>query len=72
MMSIHWHFPFHRQKKPVWYRVRLIAAAVGVILMWYGVWELLYTIPIIGQPLIALILGLAILIASGLFYDRIS
>lgn len=71
---MHWQLPRlrFRRKKEGLQRIRLIGAFIGVIFIWYGVWELLYSIPFLNHPVTALVLGLTILVTSGFFYDKMS
>lgn len=45
-------------------------AAVGVIFLWKGLWDGLYEIPYIGNPFVALFIGLAILTFSGIIFSE--
>lgn len=42
--------------------------AVGVILVWKGLWEGVYEIPYVGYPWVALCIGLFMLTFSGLIF----
>jgi len=72
-MKINWKigWPF-RKKRDKYKKFRLVVAGVGIILVWYGVWEYLYSVPFINNPLAALSLGLILLTASGLFFEEIA
>lgn len=43
----------------------------AVNLIWYGMWEIVSTLPVLKNPIIALIMGAIILIASGYFYENL-
>ena len=43
----------------------------SINLLWYGMWEIISRLPIISNPIIALISGAIILIASGFFYENL-
>lgn len=43
-------------------------AAIGVIFVWKGLWEGIYEIPYIGDPWVALFIGLTMLTFSGLIF----
>lgn len=44
--------------------------AMGIIFVWKGLWEGLYEIPYIGDPWVALFLGLSMLTFSGLIFKE--
>jgi hypothetical protein len=43
----------------------------AINLLWYGIWEIVSTIPILSNPYVAIILGGIILIGSGYFYENL-
>ena len=43
----------------------------GINLVWYGMWMIISDIPVLNNPVIALILGVIILIATGFFYENL-
>ena len=47
-----------------------LAAAVGVIFVWKGLWEGLYEIPYFGDPWVALFVGLTMITLSGLIFKE--
>ncbi|MFH1395912.1 MAG: RNA repair domain-containing protein [archaeon] len=47
-----------------------LLAAVGVIFVWKGLWEGLYEIPYLGDPWVALFVGLAMLTFSGIIFKE--
>jgi len=42
-------------------------AGVGLIIFWYGIWEGLRLIPIIGNPLVAVLLGGVMVLVCGAY-----
>ena len=44
--------------------------AIGIILVWKGLWEGLYEIPVLGDPWVALFVGFALLTFSGLIFKE--
>ena len=42
----------------------------GINLVWYGMWTIISELPILKDPVISLILGAIILIATGYFYEN--
>ena len=47
-----------------------ILGVLGVVLFWAGTWDGLGTLPYLEHPLISLIVGLSILILSGLIFKE--
>ncbi|MBI4983372.1 DUF504 domain-containing protein [Candidatus Woesearchaeota archaeon] len=47
-----------------------LLAAIGVILVWKGLWEGLYEIPYLGDPWVALFIGFATLTFSGIIFKE--
>lgn len=47
-----------------------LAAAIGVIFVWKGLWEGLYEIPYFGDSWVALFIGLTMLTFSGLIFKE--
>ena len=45
---------------------------LGVVLVWYGVWDIVGVIPILKNPYVAVVVGVAILVLTGTFYKKIS
>ncbi len=45
-------------------------AAVAVIFLWKGLWDGIYEIPYLGNPFVALFVGLAILTFSGIIFSE--
>ena len=45
-----------------------LVIALGIILVWKGLWEGLYEIPYIGNSWVALFIGFALLTFSGLIF----
>ena len=45
-----------------------LLAAMGIIFVWKGLWEGLYEIPYLGDPWVALFVGLTMLTLSGLIF----
>lgn len=43
---------------------------VGLVLLWYGVWDIISIIPIIKNPYIASGIGLFLLLVTGVYYDK--
>ena len=41
----------------------------GINLFWYGMWMIVSDIPLLNNPIVALIAGGVILIATGYFYE---
>lgn len=42
----------------------------AINLLWYGMWTIISELPILKNPVIAVIIGAIILIASGYFYEN--
>ncbi|MBU0460011.1 MAG: DUF504 domain-containing protein [Nanoarchaeota archaeon] len=47
-----------------------ILMAIGIILVWKGLWEGLYEVPYLGNPWVALFIGFALLTFSGLIFKE--
>ncbi len=47
-----------------------ILAALGVILVWKGLWEGWYEVPVIGNEWVALFIGFALLTFSGVIFKE--
>lgn len=45
-----------------------LIGVVGVILIWRGVWTIVDTLPYANDPLFSLILGLLLVVISGIFF----
>ena len=45
---------------------------LGVVLIWYGVWDIVGVIPILKNPYVAAITGIIILALTGTFYKKLS
>lgn len=43
----------------------------AINLLWYGMWEIVSTLPILSNPYLALIIGGIILIGTGYFYENL-
>lgn len=41
---------------------------IGFVLIWYGVWTIISSIPILDNPYIATGLGMILLLATGMYY----
>jgi len=44
---------------------------VGVILVWRGIWSLFDQTPIVSNPIVSLLLGLLLVLFSGIFFKLI-
>ena len=42
----------------------------AINLLWYGMWTIVSDIPILSNPVVALVLGAIILISTGYFYEN--
>lgn len=42
-------------------------AGVGLIVFWYGIWEGLRLIPVLGHPLVAILVGAAMVLVCGAY-----
>jgi len=47
-----------------------LVTAIGVILVWKGLWEGLYEIPYVGEPWVALFIGFTMLTFSGVIFKE--
>jgi len=45
---------------------------LGVVLIWYGVWDIVGVIPILKNPYVAAMVGIVILALTGTFYKKLS
>ena len=45
---------------------------LGVVLIWYGVWDIVGVIPILKNPYVAAMTGIIILALTGTFYKKLS
>lgn len=45
---------------------------MGVVLVWYGLWDIVSAIPFINKPVIALITGVCLLVFTGSFFKELS
>ena len=45
---------------------------LGVLLMWYGTWGLIATIPVLKLPPVALITGVVLLALTGVLYNKLT
>lgn len=43
----------------------------GINLLWYGMWGIVEDIPFLNKPIVSLIIGALILIATGYFYENL-
>jgi pilus assembly protein TadC len=43
----------------------------GINLLWYGMWGIVEDIPFLNNPIVSLIIGALILIATGYFYENL-
>ena len=43
---------------------------VGAVFLWYGVWTIISDIAIVNNPYVATVIGLIILLATGMYYDN--
>ncbi len=48
-----------------------IIGVVGVILIWRGVWEIVDGVAIINNPYLSFVVGLVLVVASGIFFRLI-
>lgn len=42
----------------------------GVVLVWYGLWTVIHDIPGLKNPIIAMLVGMAILALTGTWYKK--
>jgi hypothetical protein len=42
----------------------------GVSFLWYGVWTIISDIPILNNPYIATVIGVIILVGTGMYYEN--
>ena len=45
---------------------------LGVVLIWYGLWDIVGMIPILKNPYVATVAGIIILALTGTFYKKLS
>ena len=45
---------------------------LGVLLMWYGTWGLIATIPVLKLPGVALVAGVVLLALTGVLYNKLT
>lgn len=43
----------------------------GINLLWYGMWGIVEEIPFLNNPIVSLIIGAIILVATGYFYENL-
>lgn len=43
---------------------------IGVSFLWYGVWTIISDIPILSNPYIATVIGVIILVGTGMYYEN--
>ena len=43
----------------------------GINLVWYGMWEVITYVPLLRNPIVAIIVGAFILITTGYFYENL-
>ncbi len=64
--------PLNHKKKP--HRVplaRILVGAIGVILLWRGVWDFVKEVPVIQEPLVSVAVGLLLLYFSHEYYREL-
>jgi hypothetical protein len=42
-----------------------------VVLVWYGLWDIITAIPFLDRPLVALITGVCLLVFTGSFFREL-
>ena len=45
---------------------------LGVLLMWYGAWTAIATVPILKNPAVALVTGMVLLGLTGVLYNKMT
>ena len=60
------NFQFYKLSRYFW----AILGVLGIVLFWAGTWDGIGSLPYISNPLISLIVGLSILILSGLIFKE--
>lgn len=45
---------------------------LGVVLVWYGLWDIISRIPFLKEPIVALGTGVALLFFTGTFFKELS
>lgn len=43
----------------------------GVVLVWYGLWDIVTAIPLLNRPLVALVTGVLLLVFTGSFFREL-
>jgi len=43
---------------------------LGVSFLWYGAWTIISDIPILNNPYIATVIGVIILVGTGMYYEN--
>lgn len=43
----------------------------GVVLVWYGLWDIVTAIPFLDNPLVALTVGVGLLFFTGTFFKEL-
>ena len=43
----------------------------GINLVWYGMWEIISYLPLLRNPIVAILVGAFILITTGYFYENL-
>jgi hypothetical protein len=43
---------------------------IGAVFLWYGIWTIISEVPVINNPYISTILGMIILLATGMYYNN--
>ncbi len=62
---------FRRRFDKRYHLLYIFVAFIGLTLVWYAIWTIVSEIPVISNPYVAGVLGFAILLLLGKFFDRI-
>src|SRR3989338_3920542 len=50
---------------------RILIGAIGIILLWRGVWDFVRDVPIIEDPIVSIVIGLLLLYISHEYYREL-
>jgi len=44
---------------------------IGVVLVWYGLWDIVPMVPVLNNPFVATVCGFTILVVTGTFFREL-
>ena len=66
--------PNKRKEKKKVHRVplaRLLIGAIGIVLLWRGIWDFAKDVPILEEPIVSVVIGLLLLYFSHEYYREL-